>query len=75
MNNALQYKLASQQCSSEMYHHQISYPLSNQNYISNNQHEMFDNLLNPGFENLDALDPKDDIEDLQSISNIPIIRN
>jgi len=36
---------------------------------------MFENLFNPHFENLDALDPKEDIEDIQSISNIPIIRN
>ena len=57
----------------------MSYPMANSNNQSSNkymiQNEGFDNLFNPNFENLDALDPKDDIDDNLNIQNIPIIRN
>ena len=53
--------------------------MANSNNQSSNkymiQNEGFDNLFNPNFENLDALDPKDDIDDNLNIQNIPIIRN
>ena len=82
----MQYHVPSQQCQSELYHDNqrpratgdnLNVYENNQqiNFIQSNFDESFENLFaKHNFENLGVLDPRDEMEDIPSLSNMPISR-